>query len=166
MTLGGAVTHLHHIDELARILRRPNRIEEDRARLRPDDRDRPRAGAQQALSKHQGIGKASAGLTKLDKGAAVIEHFRDLADVWRHQASRRRGMTDQVREIMRREAGLAERLLHGEGGEFGIAVPVAGSFQAGSHVAAQVAGSDPQLVSDGHTAAVQRQAEAPLHCRQ
>jgi hypothetical protein len=43
---GRAVAHLHQIDELARILRRPMRVEEDRARFRPDDRDRPRAGAQ------------------------------------------------------------------------------------------------------------------------
>jgi len=57
-------------------------------------------------------------------------------------------------------------VLQGNGGEFGIAVPFAGSFQTGFHVAAKVAGSDPELVSDGDTAAVQRQAEAPIHCRQ
>ena len=67
---------------------------------------------------------------------------------------------------MHRQAGFAQRALHGDGGEFGIAVPFAGSFQGGSHVAAKVAGADLELVSDGHTAAVQRQAEAPLHCRQ
>ena len=75
-------------------------------------------------------------------------------------------MTDQVREIMRRQAGFAERAPHGGCSEFGIAVSFAGGFQAGSHVAAKVAGADPELVGDGHTAAVQRQAEAPLHCRQ
>jgi hypothetical protein len=115
---GGAVAHLDHIDELSRILRRPMRVEEDRARFRPDDRDRPRAGAQQALSEHQGIGEAGASLTKLDKGAAVVEHLCDLADVRRHQARRCRGMTDQVREIMRRKAGFAERAPHGSCSEF------------------------------------------------
>ena len=78
--MSGAVTHLQHIDELARILR-PNRIEEDRARFRSDDCYCPRSGPQQALSEHQGIGKACAGLTKLDKAACVIEQLGDLADV-------------------------------------------------------------------------------------
>ena len=67
---------------------------------------------------------------------------------------------------MHRQASFAERAPHSRCGEFRIAVPFAGSFQTGSHVAAKAADVDPELVSDGHTAAVQRQAEAPLHCRQ
>jgi hypothetical protein len=83
------------------------RVEEDRARLRPDDRDRLGAGAQQTLSKDQGVGKAAAGLTELDIGAAVAKRLCDLADVWRHRPRRRSGMTDQVREITHRKAGFA-----------------------------------------------------------
>ncbi len=163
---GRAVAHLHHINELSRILCGPMWVEEDRARFRPDDRDWPCACAQQPLSEYQSICKAGAGLTKLDKRAAVVEQLGDLADVRRHQAGRRRGMTDQVREIMRRQPCFAERAPHRGCSELGIAVPFAGSLQAGFHVAAKVAGADPELVSDGHTAAVQRQAEAPLYCRQ
>jgi hypothetical protein len=111
------------------------RVEEDRDRLRPADRDRPWTCAQQALSKHKGVGKAGAGLMKLDKGAAVIEHFCNLVDVWRNQAGRCRGMADQVREIIHREAGFAERAPHGGRSEFGIAVSIAGGFQADRHVA-------------------------------
>ena len=72
-------------------------------------------------------------------------------------------MADQVRETLRRQAGFAERAPHGGRGKFGIAVPYARGFQAASHFAAQMAGADPELVSDGHPAAVQRQAEARLH---
>ena len=48
------------------------------ARFRSDDCDRPGACSQQALSEHQGVGKAGAGLTELDKGAAVVEQLGDL----------------------------------------------------------------------------------------
>ena len=50
-------------------------------------------------------------------------------------------MADQVREFMHRQPSFAERALHGGGSEFRIAIPFAGSFRAGSHVAAKVAGA-------------------------
>ena len=65
------------------------------------DRHRPRSCAQQSVREHQSIGKAGAGLAELDKRAVELQQPRDLADVRRDEASRRRGVADEIGEVLR-----------------------------------------------------------------
>ena len=145
---GRPVAHLDEIDQLTCILRRPVRVKKHGARFGPNDRHRPRSPAQQSLREHQSVGKPGAGLAKFDEGAVVIQQLRNLADVWRYQVGRCRGVADEIEKISRRQAGFAERTPYRAGSEFGIAMPFARRFQAPSHVAAQVARADPEPVSD------------------
>ena len=126
------------------------RTEKQRSGLRPDDRDGACAGhGQQTERDHQRIGKAGAGLAQFEMRSAIAQPVGSKRDIGGQRLQRRRGVADQIGDIVDLEARFGQRAGDGLRGEIWVGVAWSRGFGARFEIAAQVPGLDREPLRDG-----------------